>query len=331
MMVPSDIKKLKKFIASYEWFYIIGHDNPDGDCIGSQLACAGLLQKLNKKVFLLSSGPFSNSIAQLYKSMFYSSSLEIENTPSEDSKVALLCVDTSSAEKLGSAFNSVAHLPCAVIDHHVTGKPYGSVHYIDSKAPANTILIHRLFKEYKIVPSREDAYFILLGLLTDTQFFRFVNQNDPEPFETAAKMVQLGVSPGDIYQQIGYGATFLSRKVIARVLDRAIRVNNNRIILTYIRHDDYLYKDDIPQSYDVYQMLQGTQKTEVVVYIHEEFDSNNLAVCKVGLRSHNKVDVSKIARDFNGGGHIRAAGFSIPEPLKATWNRLCEYFDTLAI
>ena len=331
--MKNNLKKLQKFINAHNRFFVIGHENPDGDCVGSQVALAGLLRKLGKQVFLLSSGPFSDIVAQLYSSLFYSAYSQIPDMPSPDAleNSALLCVDTSSYARLGDVAKPLEGLPSGIIDHHVSASNFGLVQYIDSTVPANTILIYRLFEAYGIIPTREDAHFILLGILTDTQFFRFVKAEDTEPFQVASKMVELGVSPGEIYQQIGYGYTFLSRKIIAKILGRASRVNNNRVILTYMQQSDYLYKDDIPQSYEIYQLLQGTQKTEVVVYIQENVDVENKPMCKIGLRSHAKVDVSKIAEEFNGGGHKRASGFAVHKSLSETWDMLRDYFDALVL
>lgn len=332
--MKNTLKNLQKFIDTYQYFFVIGHEHPDGDCIGSQLACAGLLKKLQKQVFLLSSGLFTDTVAKLYSSLFYLSYSHIHGMPSDSTSLrdfALLCVDTSSYDRLGDVAKPLAHLPTAVIDHHASGHSFGTVQYIDVNAPANTLLVYRLFDAYKITPTQEDAHFILLGILTDTQFFRFVKSQDSESFMTAAKMVQLGASSAEIYKQMGYGHTFLSRKTIAKVLKRAFRVNNNRVVLTYIRHEDYLRKDDIPPSYEIYQLLQSAQKIEVIVYIQENLDANNCPVCKIGLRSHHKVDVSIIAKEFGGGGHARASGFSLCEPLLQVLEILKKYFDTLLI
>lgn len=333
MSLKDDMKHLRDFIASYKYFFVIGHENPDGDCIGSQVACASLLKKLGKQTCLLSSGPFTDVVANLYKPLFVSSPADIAQIAlrQQSKDAAVICVDTSSSARLGEAFAPVADLPAAVIDHHSSGNAYGTVRYIDPSAPANTLLVYRLFQECKITPSREDAHFLLLGILTDTQFFRFVDAKNTEAFITAGKMVDLGVSPGEIYQQIGFGFTFLSRKVLSKILDRAFRVNNNRVIITYLRYDDYLYKDDMPQSYEIYQLLQGTQKTEVVVYIQESMDEESRALCKVGLRSHSKVDVAQIAHEFGGGGHKRASGFTMREPLDKTIAAVGKYFDELAL
>lgn len=324
------LEKLREFIDKYDWFYIIGHAKPDGDCIGSQLALAGLLRQLNKRTILLSTGPFNDFASKIYQSLF-NTSLDLAPAPPPKASVAIFCVDCSSPDRMGSAFDPIYHLPSAVIDHHASGSRYGKVRYVDASAPANTLLIYRMFKKYRITPTQEDAYFLFLGLLTDTGFFRFTQKNNPEPFLTAAALTELGVSAAEIHQQIGYGNTFFSRKIISKILDRAVRVNNNRVILCYLSYKDYMHLDDIPQSYEVYQLLMGIQKVELIVYVQEIIDENNKLVCSIGLRSNSRVDVGKLAKHYGGGGHHNAAAFRMQKSFDHSWKELLHFFDNYEI
>lgn len=326
------LASIRKFIESYDFFYVLGHERPDGDCIGSQLAMSGLLTTLGKKHYVLSVGPFSDSISRFYQSHFVTNLPNLPHQPMHKEKAALILLDASTPERMGSIFYPLYSLPAVVIDHHasVINNTYGDIKYIKPEVPANTILVYRLYKEYKIIPTQQQAYYILLGILTDTQFFRFVKKNDPEPLLVAAELVELGVTPSSIYQQISYGYTYLSRKLIAKILDRTQRLNNNRIILTYISYKDYIHSDDIPHSYEIYQMLEGTHKNEIVIYIQEILNDDNIPICKVGMRSKH-VDVGNIAKSWKGGGHPNAAGFTIEKSLLETTDLLTHYFDNLII
>ncbi|HRZ89327.1 MAG TPA: bifunctional oligoribonuclease/PAP phosphatase NrnA, partial [Spirochaetia bacterium] len=51
--------ELPAFIDGREVFLIVGHKEPDGDCIGSQLALSSFLRRKGKRTVLLSSGPFT--------------------------------------------------------------------------------------------------------------------------------------------------------------------------------------------------------------------------------------------------------------------------------
>ena len=57
----------------------------------------------------------------------------------------------------------------------------------------------------------------------------------------------------------------------------------------------------------VVDQLRLTKGTECAIFLYETGDLE----FKVSLRSKDRVDVSKIAVTFGGGGHKRAAGFDI--------------------
>ena len=56
----------------------------------------------------------------------------------------------------------------------------------------------------------------------------------------------------------------------------------------------------------IVSQLRVTAGVEVAIFLYE-LESGEF---KVSLRSKEKVDVSKVARYFGGGGHVRAAGLT---------------------
>ena len=69
-IAENKIENLKKFIDSHENFYVVGHKEPDGDCISSSLGIASLLEKFNKNYRLLSAGPFKRPEIKQFESKF---------------------------------------------------------------------------------------------------------------------------------------------------------------------------------------------------------------------------------------------------------------------
>ncbi len=303
------IKNLLTFFDTYSHYYIAGHVSPDGDCIGSQLALGSLLERKGKRVTLLSEGPFFDVSVRSYESLF-SSNLKESLVPNS----ALVLADCSTIARIGKSFEELIGLPSAVIDHHLPSeedeKLDHQLQYVDHKAVANCILVYRLFEELNIIPSKNEARFMLLGLITDTQFFRFVKGNDSEALYVASKLIQVGVSPFDIYNQINSGYRYQSRLVLAKILNSMFRLNDNKVLVCILHYEDYEYSEDIPQSYEIYRFLEGVVKIEIIVYIQEQKKGESF-FCKVGLRATGNVDVSKIAKKFDGGGHKAAAGFSL--------------------
>ena len=66
--------------------------------------------------------------------------------------------------------------------------------------------------------------------------------------------------------------------------------------------------------------LLSPEGTEVSIYVRQRSDGSN----KVSMRSSGNIDVSKIAIAFNGGGHARAAGYSMEDDLDVEKNKVID-------
>jgi phosphoesterase RecJ-like protein len=60
----------------------------------------------------------------------------------------------------------------------------------------------------------------------------------------------------------------------------------------------------------VYQLLLATEDCEALAFIREEAEGKTA----VSLRSRDAIDVGVVCRNFGGGGHRNAAGFTTPLP-----------------
>ena len=65
--VPQD---LIDFIRGGTRFIVAGHKEPDGDCVGSQLALVSALRRLGKEAIPCSAGPFKRPEIQPYAHAF---------------------------------------------------------------------------------------------------------------------------------------------------------------------------------------------------------------------------------------------------------------------
>mgnify|MGYP000450623904 FL=1 len=74
-----------------------------------------------------------------------------------------------------------------------------------------------------------------------------------------------------------------------------------------------------PKELDgIVSQLRVTRGVEVAIFLYE-LEPN---VYKVSLRSKEKVDVSKVAKYFGGGGHVKAAGCTMPGTVHDVINNL---------
>jgi phosphoesterase RecJ-like protein len=219
---------------------------------------------------------------------------------------AAFVLDCSTIDRLGDLGTIIESLPTGVIDHHSSGEPFGTVSWVDSKAPATCYLIFQLIQMLGIQLVSFEAELLLFGLATDTGFFRHLGAKSQDIFAMVSTLSAAGASPKETYARMYGNRTLESRTLLGRLLARAEQVYRGRLIITFETLEDTREFGLINRDSDtLYMLLQGTEDVEVVLLIREEKEGE----CSVGLRSKT-IDVGLIAREFGGGGHANAAGFT---------------------
>jgi len=304
-----DSAEAVSFIRAHDSFLVLGHKEPDGDCVASQLALAALLRALGKSAALHSAGPFDRPEISEFGAQFTSV------VPAEDhSSKAVVIVDCSTPDRTGSLGAVVNGLPTLVIDHHSAGEKFGDARMVDPAAPSSTMLILALFEAFGRTPDVETARLLLFGLCTDTGFFRHLGSGSQDAYRSVARLVELGTSTADVYMLV-YGRRELSsRKLLAEMLARAENLCEGKLILTWQTIADRQRLEAHQRGEDdLYRLLQTIKDNLVVALIKEEGEG----VFSVGLRSAPGVDVGKVAAAFGGGGHRQASGFDIRGTLES--------------
>ena len=317
--VPSE---LLAFFDTYETFYLVGHVEPDGDCVASELALGSYLERVRgKRVKYFNVGPFERREILRFEPRFKPRLSSTERMG--DPNPATVIVDCSGLDRVGEIAQDLEGLPAAVIDHHATGAPFGDVQFIDTTAPAACYLIQLVLEEMGEPISDNEADLLLFGIATDTGYFRHADQYAAGMFNAIARLLQIGASPKMAHQQMMGGHTRESRLLLAKFLERTEYVCDGAAAITYETTNDYVDFGRTNRDSDtLYQLLFGVSGVRLVAFIREE-DSNR---CTVSLRSIDTLDVGAIAQTFGGGGHKRAAGFHTEAPLSEVRRRIQDEF-----
>jgi phosphoesterase RecJ-like protein len=320
MAVPVP-REILDFIREGVKFLVVGHKEPDGDCVGSQLALSSALGRLGKKAIPCSAGPFKRTEVMPYGDGFLTVLGEKER---EGARVILM--DCSSSSRAGDIEESLKGLPLAIVDHHVAGQDLvemrHAIIYLDARAPSVTFMTMDLIEALGLELTRKEAELLFFGLCTDTGFFRHVDSGGAETFEYAARLIRAGANPKDTFHAINGGKSLESRKLMGIELFRSEAYFDGRLILTSEKYEETRqFGLEGRDSDNLYQLLLSIRGVEAVAIIRQETPEK----CTLGFRSRNKVDVARIALVFGGGGHKNAAGASVngtveeiqPQVLKA--------------
>jgi len=294
-----------KFIETGPRFIIAGHKEPDGDCVGSQLALLSFLKRVGKTAIACSAGPFKRTEIKKFQDIFH---LTINDEEKAGAK--LIIVDCSGIERTGGMEDQLRGLETAVIDHHsiIIKRKSQSVIYHDASSPSCTLLVLKLIEAFDKGITKEESDLLLFGLCTDSGFFRHLGTNSAPVFEAAARLVRAGSSPKEVFDMINGGKSLNSRLLLGHILSRTESYYEGRLLISSENlEESNTFGFEARDSDMCNQLLQSVAGVEAVVIIRQEAVDN----CTVSFRSNDKIDVARIASGFGGGGHKNAAGLTI--------------------
>ncbi|WP_304224917.1 bifunctional oligoribonuclease/PAP phosphatase NrnA [Gracilinema caldarium] len=312
-------EKLLTFIYEGSSFIVAGHKEPDGDCVGSQLALCSALKRLGKKAVPCSAGPFKRPEIAGYAELFSAQ-------PTVGPEDRAIVMDCSSLERTGDLEQYLTHLPLAVIDHHASANPKGDAVYLQPSAPSVTVMTLALIEALGLEPTKEEAELLFFGLCTDTGFFRHIDYSGDYAFDAASRLIRYGASPKRTFQKINGGKSLESRILLGLILSRTEAYFGGRLLLSYENLEDTERFGLQGRDSDMlYQLLLSVSDVEAVAVIRQESPTT----CTVGLRSLDAVDVSRIAAQFGGGGHKQASGFTAENTIKNLKEELIRAFSAI--
>ncbi|SHE32995.1 phosphoesterase RecJ domain-containing protein [Marinitoga hydrogenitolerans DSM 16785] len=291
--IIGEINKVKNIL-------VVGHIMPDGDDISSVLSLTMGLEKLGKNVRGVIDWEIPGYLEEFpYVKEKIKSYDCIKEFPAE----LIISVDASSPDRIGRVYDHFKFARSVVIDHHATNTYFGNINWVD-KFGATAQMVLRLNKMLEIEYDKDLSTVNLLGIATDTGFFKYSN-TDATIFKDVAWLVDKGGDIGFISNMILENKPYEHLMLYKDFLDE-MRFDDN-IAYSHITLD-MLKKYKIPpkDSPSFVGELRSIKGVEVAITFSEAEPN----VYHVSMRSKNWFDVSKVAVHFGGGGHPRAAGFS---------------------
>ena len=310
------------FLSATDRFLLSGHERPDGDCLGSQVAFYHLLVEQGKQVQIVNPDAVTKTHEFLLRHTPIGGYDAAAGLPEFD---ALVLLDCAELTRLGAMGARVAEqgAPIAVIDHHVGSiDGDGAVNLVDCSASATGVLVYRLYEAMGVSISAAAAEGIFLSIVADTGWFRYSNTTE-EVFAIAAKMVERGVEPSQIFDSIHRGKHPESVDLTQSVLSTHAFSLGGKYGYLCMSKSAMAQAGRIDFDPDVVlEPVRSVEGVEVVALFKERFDGT----VKLSLRAVGDVDVREIARSFGGGGHVKAAGatlgMALPQAVEAVESKV---------
>lgn len=319
------LQRVAAHIEKNDNFLLTTHVGSDADGIGSQVALAGLLRKLNKKVCIVNNElPTQN----LY---FLDPQKEIKSFPdltgSEKSElfsdVFVFILDSSNPKRsyqVGEHFIE-CNLPWASIDHHDLSE---NDHYcVDASYAATAEMIWDLYQYFNIEIDSQSALSLYGGLIADSGNFRY-GKTSMRTHLAGGHLISLGIDSDRVYRALYESHPIDRLKYLGRIIKGAYINKEKGYIAGVIprKLQKGLDLGDAPNEGIVNQLLalDGIQLSALMT----ETEDGQL---KCSLRSIGKIDVNELASHFGGGGHKNASGFKADLKFKRAVKKVIALID----
>ena len=305
---------LDDIIKGSKKILLLSHVNPDGDTLGSMCAMYSMIKKRFKKtadMSVVSNIPFNyNFLPNIHLAQrHFDTSLVYD---------LVITLDVASIERTRDAKIFFDRGKCRVnIDHHKTNPNFGDYNIIEPNASSCGEVLYNYFKTNGWEFTEEAAICLYTAIMTDTGNFRFENTT-PQALRAAADLVEIGANPNRLYKLCYESKTKNLVMFQNYCVNKAEFLNENKIVYTTVYKKD-LEKFSAGEDFTdgIAETLRAIDTTEVS-FVVKEVDNKTT---KVSMRSKH-LDVAKICKKFNGGGHTFAAGCTIKADIKESIKKI---------
>jgi phosphoesterase RecJ-like protein len=286
------------------------HVNADGDGSGSEAAVAAWLEGRGVHCTIVNPTPFPEAFRFLLHRAGLAADLGSAQASEAIERADLfLVLDTSEPLRIGDLAPHVPRERCVVVDHHPAGRAVaGDLALQDPEAAATGELVHDLVSVAGDALTPGVALAAYVALVSDTGSFRYGNTT-PRAHAVAAALMATGIDPEDVYRRLFATAPRRRLDLLRGALagletDPELPIAWMAVPLTVAEGVGATSED----FEGLIEHVRSIEDTEVALLFRETPEGET----KISFRSNGGTDVNRIARQFGGGGHVKAAGALVP-------------------
>lgn len=310
-MLEIKYKEIQSTIQSAKNILVTAHQKPDGDALGSIFAVTKYLENQNKNYKIYIEGenhykdmPFLNFI-----------SLDKEKIDSENFDL-LITLDSGDLARTGLDETIITNFKIINIDHHISNNNFGDINLVNCNASSTTEIITKFLKAIDFEIDKDTASALLLGILTDTDNFSNKGTSS-EAFAISSYLLKKGANIAKFNHNNYKSKEIDTLKFWGKPF---IRIKKNK---QYNSACTVIHKNEIENAEkngfiekveDLVNFFNNLKDLDFVMVLKEQEGS-----VKISLRTTKEnINLSHLANFFNGGGHKKAAGFTINGYIKKT-------------
>jgi phosphoesterase RecJ-like protein len=291
----------------------VGHENPDADTLGATLAICRLVERGGASATAV----FADPVPPLYDFLPGVARTRTDPDPAIDYDL-LVVSDCGTLDRIGAVRERhpelFDRLPRVVIDHHVSNDLIGEADWIEPHSAATCEMVTLLAARLGAPLTEGDgamAAELIAGIVMDTATFAHPNAT-PRTLAVSAALVEAGAPLSDISRRLYRSKPDAQLRLFGRVLDRLETAAGGRIIHSTLLDADLVATGaTAPHSEGIIDLLAQSEEAEVAIIFKEAGEGTRISV----RTKPGGVDATVLTGRFGGGGHARAAGATIAQPV----------------
>jgi phosphoesterase RecJ-like protein len=327
---PIELSKSKEFQKFKQWLeeakrvLISTHQLPDGDGLGAEAALFHYLKRARKACRVYN----PDLLPKRYRFLDPKGQILLGPTEVElwDTCDLWVIVDTNDPRRLGKLWQelSLRSKKIVFLDHHpeiqgATGITYPPHAMLVSDTSCSSIgeLLYHLFGELNLAKINKDvALGLYVSVMTDTNSFRYA-RTTPLAHHIAAEMIQEGVNPEEVYQNI-YSSKEVSHLQLLGTMLQNVKVTAGGKV-AWLEMGLELRKRHQASADDTQSFLN------LLLLLREEDEGE----IRVSIKSKGQIVINKIAMELGGGGHEYAAGVAMSVTMDKAVDAVIKRLETM--
>lgn len=303
--------------------WLVTHEAPDGDAIGSLLAMAHLVRAVGARPVALCPDP----VPRLYASLPGAGDILTAPPPGER-PTACIYLDCAARERIGPLQQApgfscatgpapacpAAHTDSACrevnIDHHPSNTRFGTLNWVDGAMSSAGEMVAHLYDLLGIgFEGAADALYT--AIVTDTGSFGY-ESTGPGTHRLAARLIETGAAPGELHSRIYESREAAAQILLGRALTSMRLSAGGRIVHMVLAPEDFRASGAGGEHTDgIVNHARAVRGAQIGILFYALTPDQ----VRVAIRTRRGIDADALAARFGGGGHPRAAGCRLAGPL----------------
>jgi|SRR3989338_1035552 len=312
MLNVNQTSQILQFLQEAKRFVCITHANPDGDALGSQLGLAEILRLKfpGKEIlricrdpapptfqFLAGAALIRQDYAPLLGDLvFFLDAAEPKLTDMHESHSKLFLPEEMKKSGMWSV----------KIDHHRKVADFAMLNIVDSDAASSCEIVVDIADSLDFSISKEAATCLLTGIYTDTGSMMHSNTST-RVYRTSARLLTSGADHRIIMKNVFRTSKISTLKLWGRVLEKISLTEEGGAVSAVTAGDFRATGADFSELTGAIDYVNSIPGMKFSLLLSERGGK-----VKGSLRTLSEdVDVDAMAQKFSGGGHKKAAGFTL--------------------